>query len=144
MISQILPAIAVAIFNDKGQILLQKRRDVGKWCVISGHVEFGETLEAAALREILEETTVKASVKRLIGIYSSPQSQTYHYPGRKVQYITSYFEAVLHSDIPPNYSNNETQQLKFFSPGATPADLAQIHPCWLKDALEKSSHVFVR
>jgi len=44
---QILPAVAAAIFNDKGEILLQKRKDVSQWCIISGHVEFGETIEAA-------------------------------------------------------------------------------------------------
>ena len=87
---QILPAVAAAIFNDKGEILLQKRRDVNKWCVISGHVEFGETIENAILREIEEETTVKANIVRLIGVYSSPASQTYVYDDRTVQNITSY------------------------------------------------------
>jgi 8-oxo-dGTP pyrophosphatase MutT (NUDIX family) len=53
---QILPAVAAVIFNDNGEVLLQKRKDVNKWCIISGHVEFGETIEAAILREIEEET----------------------------------------------------------------------------------------
>lgn len=45
--TQILPAVAAAIFNDKGEVLLQRRRDVNQWCIISGHVEFGETVEEA-------------------------------------------------------------------------------------------------
>jgi 8-oxo-dGTP diphosphatase len=142
--TQILPAVAAAIFNDKGEILLQKRRDVNKWCVISGHVEFGETIQEAILREIEEETNTTAAIKRFIGVYSSPQSQTYAYKDRTVQYVTSYFEATLTGDIPPNFSNNETQELKFFHPENIPADLAPINANWLADALSKNEMAFMR
>jgi len=142
--TQILPAVAAAIFNDKGEILLQKRRDVNKWCVISGHVEFGETVEQAILREIEEETNTAATIKRFIGVYSSPQSQTYAYKDRTVQYVTSYFEATLAGDIPSNFSNNETQELRFFHPENIPADLALINANWLADALSKNEIAFIR
>lgn len=78
---RVMPAVAAAIFNDRGEILLQKRKDVNKWCIISGHVEFGETVEAAMLREIVEETNVEGRLLRFVGVYSSPESQTYYYPG---------------------------------------------------------------
>ena len=141
---QILPAVAAAIFNDKGEVLLQKRKDVNKWCIISGHVEFGETIEAAVLREIEEETNTKANIVRLIGVYSSPSSQTYNYNDRTVQYITSYFEAKLTNAISPNFSNNETQELKFFKIDNLPNDFALINSNWLTDALNKEETVFVR
>lgn len=142
--TQILPAVAAAIFNDQGEILLQKRRDVNKWCVISGHVEFGESIEEAILREIKEETNTKATIKRFIGVYSSPHSQTYAYKDRTVQYVTSYFEATLTDDIPSKFSNNETQELQFFSPQNIPADLALINANWLSDALSKNEMVYIR
>ena len=141
---QILPAVAAAIFNDDGEILLQKRKDVDKWCIIPGHVEFGETIEEAILREIEEETNTKAIITRFIGVYSSPASQTYRYAERAVQYVTSYFEARLSDIIPINFSNNETQELKFFSPENIPADLALINSNWLADALSKNEMAFVR
>ena len=90
MTKQILPAVAAAIFNDNGEILLQKRKDVNKWCIISGHVEFGETIEEAILREIEEETNTKAKIIRFIGVYSSPGSQTYLYGDRQCN-TYSYF-----------------------------------------------------
>ncbi|HEY1019511.1 MAG TPA: NUDIX domain-containing protein [Sediminibacterium sp.] len=142
--NQILPAVAAAIFNDKGEVLLQKRKDVNKWCIISGHVEFGETVEAAILREIEEETNSKANIVRFIGIYSSPHSQTYHYQDKTVQYITSYFEAKLTNPIDPNYSNTETLELKFFHPENLPKDFALINANWLTDALHKDNTVFIR
>ena len=141
---QILPAVAAAIFNDNGEILLQKRKDVNKWCIISGHVEFGETIENAILREIEEETNVKATIVRLIGVYSSPGSQTYFYRNKTVQYITSYFEAKLTETICPNFSNNETRELKFFNLENIPDDLALINSNWLTDALSKGEIAFIR
>ncbi len=141
---QILPAVAAIIFNEKGEVLLQKRKDVNKWCVISGHVEFGETIENAILREIEEETDIKANIIRFIGVYSSPSSQTYTYADKTVQYITSYFEAKLTATISPNFSNNETQELKFFSPDNIPSDMALINANWLTDALNKKETVFIR
>jgi len=140
----ILPAVAAVIFNDKGQVLLQKRRDAGRWCILSGHVEYGEQVEEAMLREIKEETGADASIVRFIGIYSAPGTQTYHYSGRSVQYITSYFEAALHTDPPAHFSNEETMQLAFFSVDNLPADFAQINPYWLSDALNTEQKVFVR
>ena len=141
---QILPAVAVAIFNDKGEILLQKRKDVNKWCIISGHVEFGETVEHAALREIKEETNASADLVRFIGVYSSPESQTYAYADRTVQYITSYFEAKLSGEIPQDFSNEETQELRFFRTDRIPEDLALVNEHWLADALDRETGIFIR
>jgi 8-oxo-dGTP diphosphatase len=142
--NQILPAVAAAIFNEKGEILLQKRKDVNECCIISGHVEFGETVEAAILREIKEETNTKAVIKRLIGVYFSPNSQTYTYSDRTVQYITSYFEATLSENIAADFSNDETQELQFFPIENIPGDLAMINDNWLTDALNKTATVFIR
>jgi 8-oxo-dGTP diphosphatase len=140
----ILPAVAAIIFNSKGEVLLQKRRDAGSWCILSGHVEFGEQVEQAMLREIKEETGADASIIRFIGVYSSPATQTYHYRERSVQYITSYFEASLHADLPEQFSNDETLQLAFFPVDSLPADFAQISPDWLSDALHPEQKIFVR
>lgn len=141
---QILPAIAVVIFNETGEVLLQKRRDVNQWGIISGHVEFGETVEQAALREIKEETNSDAVILRLIGIYSSPASQTYTYPDRTVQYVTSYFEARLSGHLDLNFSSNETAGLSFFATDNLPASMAKINPDWLTDALNKQQKIFLR
>lgn len=141
---QILPAIAVVIFNSQGQVLLQKRRDTDRWAILSGHVEFGESVEEAVWREVLEETGLRAKILRFIGIYSYPPTQTYHYQDRVAQYVTSYFECELLGDLIPGYSNEETVELGFFSSDALPQNLAVVNPNWLSDALDKSGQVFLR
>ena len=137
-------AFSVVIFSSKGEILLQKRRDSNKWCVISGHVDFGETVEQAVIREIQEETNCSSAINRLIGIYSSPSSQTYYRDNTQVQYVTLYFEAVLTSAISLDYNNAETGKLKFFEFNELPEDLDTINPYWLTDALSGQKSAYVR
>ena len=45
---------------------------MGMYALPGGFVENGETVEAAAERELLEETSITARVERLLGIYSEP------------------------------------------------------------------------
>lgn len=140
----ILPAVAVAIFNEHGEILLQRRKDTNNWCVISGHVEFGETVEHAVLREIKEETALEATITRLIGIYSSPVSQTYCYEQKNMQYVTSYFEAKLKGSVDSGFSNDETIELRYFSVDGLPEELALMNEHWLSDALDNKGAPHIR
>ena len=62
--------IAVFIINDKKQVLLQKRSankrfNPNKWALCAGHVDAGESLEIAALREIKEEIGLDVLIDEL-------------------------------------------------------------------------------
>jgi 8-oxo-dGTP diphosphatase len=107
-------------------------------------VEFGETVEQAILREVMEETNTEGKITRFIGIYSSPASQTYYYESRSVQYITSYFEVQLQTIPDLSFSNEETTELRFFPVTALPQQLAQISEHWLSDVLDRSDRPFIR
>ena len=134
---QILPAVAVIIFDAEGRVLLQKRADVNRWGLISGHVEPGETVAQAAIREVKEETGLTIRIKRLIGVYSDPESQTYDYPdGRRVHYITTYLEGEP-SEAIAQAPCSETLEVGYFAPDQLPTDLLRMHPDWLKDATEQ-------
>lgn len=51
------PTVGVFIFNSRGEILLVKSHKwPGHYVVPGGHVELGESLEQAAMREAKEET----------------------------------------------------------------------------------------
>jgi 8-oxo-dGTP diphosphatase len=141
---EILPAVSAVIFNERQEILLQKRADTGKWCIISGHVEFGETVQQAMLREVLEETGTRSEIARLIGVYSTPQYSTYHYPDRVVQYVVTFFEVRLLDVIPEGLSNNESEAFAYFAKHKLPSNLDLVNPNWLADALDPQAGVFIR
>jgi 8-oxo-dGTP pyrophosphatase MutT (NUDIX family) len=49
------------------EVLIVLKRTSGLWRLPKGHVEGGETPEAAAVREVLEETGVRAEVEVALG-----------------------------------------------------------------------------
>lgn len=61
------------VYNGRGEVLLEKRADNGWWGLPGGHVDVGESVEQAAIREIREETGIRTRVRRLVGIYSDPR-----------------------------------------------------------------------
>ena len=42
-------------------------------CLPGGHVDYGETVEEAALRELREETSLNARLVNILGVYSDPK-----------------------------------------------------------------------
>ena len=67
-----VPAAGVVLTRD-GEVLMVKRRYAprpGAWCLPSGFMEYGETPERCALRELHEETGVRGKLTGLLGVYS--------------------------------------------------------------------------
>jgi 8-oxo-dGTP diphosphatase len=65
--------VGALIFNDEGKIFLSLRgplakNERGKWEIPGGAVEYGETIEDALQREVLEEIGVKIRVKKLFRV----------------------------------------------------------------------------
>tara|TARA_R110000787_G_scaffold281671_2_gene393136 strand:- start:13084 stop:13377 length:294 start_codon:yes stop_codon:yes gene_type:complete len=60
-------ATITAVFRN-GQVLLVRRAnppDSGRWGFPGGKVDLGESLEEAAIRELSEETGIKATAERI-------------------------------------------------------------------------------
>lgn len=72
------PALAAdcVVFNSDGALLLIRRRNApfkGRFALPGGFLEYGETTETGARRELMEETGIKAKSLRLVGVYSDPK-----------------------------------------------------------------------
>ncbi|MDQ0252842.1 ADP-ribose pyrophosphatase YjhB (NUDIX family) [Evansella vedderi] len=136
--------VAVIILNEKNQVLLQKRSDVGLWGIPSGHIEKGETVSEAAIREVKEETNLEIRIKKLIGVYSEPNSQVFTYPnGKAVHFITTCFLAeIIGGELRCN--SPESLEIHFFKQQNLPKDLLKMHPQWLNDALANRDLAFIR
>ena len=64
------------IIIKKKKILLIKRGNEpfqGQWALPGGFVEYGETTEEAVIREIYEETGIRTTIQKILGVYSDPK-----------------------------------------------------------------------
>ncbi|MER2170172.1 MAG: NUDIX domain-containing protein, partial [Psychrobacillus psychrodurans] len=68
----ILVGVAVAVMNERGGLLLQKRSD-GIWGIPGGFMELGESTEETGRREVLEETGIEIGKLELVGVFSGKQ-----------------------------------------------------------------------
>jgi len=71
------PSLAVdcVVFDPVDRLLLIRRKNPpfqGQYALPGGYVEYGETTEHAAARELAEETGLTAVNLSLIGVYSDP------------------------------------------------------------------------
>lgn len=67
-----LPTVDIIIEVDGGIILIERKNEPFGWAIPGGFVDYGESLENAAIREAREETTLEISDLRLVGCYSDP------------------------------------------------------------------------
>lgn len=121
-----------------------KRADNGQWGIPSGHVEPGESVEQAIIREIKEETGLTVKVSKMIGVYSDPSSQTFIYPdGRVSHFITNCFQCeVIGGEL--KKSTEEALEIRYFNIHELPENLLPMHPRWLEDALAQKDLAFIR
>jgi 8-oxo-dGTP diphosphatase len=67
------PVAADVIVEIDGRIVLIDRRNLPfGWAIPGGFVDFGETVEQAAVREIREEISLVVELRALLGVYSRP------------------------------------------------------------------------
>ncbi|HQP31994.1 MAG TPA: NUDIX domain-containing protein, partial [Deltaproteobacteria bacterium] len=65
-----VPGVRALILNERGEVLLQRRRDSGLWGVPGGAVEIGETAFEALKREVREETGLEVMEAEPMALYS--------------------------------------------------------------------------
>jgi ADP-ribose pyrophosphatase YjhB (NUDIX family) len=105
---------SATIFDEKREkVLLTRRADNGRWCLPGGRMESGESAAEACEREVLEETGLIVSVKRLIGVYSDPNQLIIYPDGNKAHIIVMNFEAqIIEGELS---LSDETTDFGYFS-----------------------------
>jgi 8-oxo-dGTP diphosphatase len=73
------PTVDIIIEVAGGIVLIQRRNEPLGWALPGGFVDYGESLENAAVRESGEETDLDITGLRLLGCYSDPQRDPRHH-----------------------------------------------------------------
>jgi 8-oxo-dGTP pyrophosphatase MutT (NUDIX family) len=140
---QIRPGVSAIILGPAG-VLLQQRDDNHLWGLPGGAVDPGESLTAALLREVREETGLDVEPLRLVGVYSAPEHhQIVTYPdGSVIHYVSAAFECRVIGGALTCCA--ESLALEWFDPERLPADLLPMSRIRIRDTLARQVGAFVR
>jgi 8-oxo-dGTP diphosphatase len=112
----LLPGVSAVVHDHHGRILLLRRGDNGRWSLPAGMIDPGEQPADAILREIHEETGIRAEIEHLGGVATHPV----HYPnGDNCQYLNVWFRCRAVSGT-PHADGDESLAVAFFAPDALP------------------------
>lgn len=66
------PTVDIIIELGGGIVLIERKNEPFGWAIPGGFVDYGESLESAAVREAQEETSLKVRLKCQMHAYSDP------------------------------------------------------------------------
>jgi len=74
-----IPTTDIIITIDNAIVLIKRRNPPEGWALPGGFIDYGEAAETAAMREALEETSLKIEDLKLFGVYSDPKRDPRHH-----------------------------------------------------------------
>lgn len=131
---------SVIVENEKGEILLELRKDNNCWAYPGGAVELDEVVEDAAKRELYEETGIIAENLELFGVFSGKDLH-YIYPnGDEVSNIDIVYICRASFTGELKMQKDEVLDLKFFPVTALPENISPPVVRPLKQYIKKRVH----
>lgn len=124
------PTVDIIIEMDDQKIIMIKRKNPPfGWALPGGFVDYGESLEQAAVREAQEETSLKVELLFQLGAYSDPKRDP------RFHTITVVFVARPVEGIPK--PADDAKELGMFDRKSLPKEIAFDHARILNDYFTK-------
>ena len=127
----LIPGVTAVVFNDAGQVLLQRSREDGRWYVPGGAMDPDEHPAEAGVRAVQEESGLHVEPRRLIGVYA--EEPVKYANGDVVHYVSTAFACGVVGGI-LGVGDDESLELRFFAPDALP-ELLPMHRARVDHAL---------
>ena len=120
-----VPTVDIIIEIGDKIILIERKNPPYGWAIPGGFVDYGESLENAAMREALEETSVHVELYEQFYTYSRPDRDPRHHT------ITTVFLARALKGIPR--ADDDAKSLELFTSDSLPDTIAFDHRDVLMD-----------
>jgi len=125
------PTVDAVIYDPgKGVALVRRKNPPFGWALPGGFVEYGERVEHAAVREVMEETGLIVELTELLGVYSDPARD------QRMHTISTVFIAVA-GNPEAIVGGDDAAEARFFPLDALPSDIAFDHRAILDDFLAR-------
>jgi ADP-ribose pyrophosphatase YjhB (NUDIX family) len=122
-----LPTVDIIIETSSGIILIERKNPPYGWALPGGFVEYGESLEEAAIREAKEETGLEIELVR--------QFHTYSEPGRDPRFHTITTVYIARAKGSP-VAGDDAKGVGIFTKDTLPKEIAFDHRDILMDYFE--------
>ncbi len=119
-----IPTVDIIIESNGGIILIKRKNPPEGWALPGGFVDYGETLEDAAVREAKEETGLDIELIRQFHTYSDPKRDPRHHT------ITTVFIAKAKGK--PK-AGDDAKEIGIFNKDNLPAQIAFDHRDIIQD-----------
>jgi len=113
-----LVTVDIIIEVQGGIVLIERKNPPYGWALPGGFVDYGESLETAAIREAKEETSLEVTLREQFHSYSAPDRDPRQHT------VTTVFLATA-SGTPA--ARDDAKNLMVFAEGNTPPNLAFDH-----------------
>jgi 8-oxo-dGTP pyrophosphatase MutT (NUDIX family) len=133
----IMVGACVLIFNEYGELMLQRRSDSLDWGTIGGSMELGESMEETAARELYEEAGLRAKSFKFVTLFSGKDMYYKYHHGDEIYNVMALYEGIEVEGTPTMINNNESIELRYF-PLQEP--IPEINP-FTKYVLQKAGYI---
>jgi 8-oxo-dGTP diphosphatase len=123
------PTVDIVVVRDQKVLLIERKNPPAGWALPGGFIDYGETSEAAAKRELQEETGLTALSIDLLGVYSDPDRDP-RFHTLSVVYLAQVEGAVQAGD--------DAARAEWFAFNSLPSQIAFDHRRIISDAAKKS------
>jgi 8-oxo-dGTP diphosphatase len=119
-----LLTVDIIIETEGGIVLIERKNPPFGWALPGGFVDYGESLEQAAVREALEETSLHVRLIEQFHTYSDPRRDPRHHT------VSTVFVAEANG---PPVAADDAKAAGVFLEGTLPKPVIFDHPAILRD-----------